>query len=597
MTVIKCKNCGGDIEISSSGIKECPHCKVRQTSVIPNSEKKVQVFNLAARLLYLNNYDKAYQLYSRLAEKFDEVEPYYGKVLCKYGVSFEDNELVCKKNLTTDVLDDEDYQHATDVATDEEFNFLELEAKKINKFQKEFNDVLSKETAFDIFISVDSSNKKSEDFMIAKEMYEVLKLDGKKVFFPSIALKGLDGASRAGKLYKAISTAKMYILFSSNQTRLNSDNVIKDINAYISAKSDDDSKKVILPCLKGIKEEYYPEAIKGLRVIDLSKDTFIDDIMDAVDANFKVKIEAPKPEQKAYKKALKALSEGNFNKAVTFSEEAININNKYDLAYETALFGSLKIKDKEELKNIFTPIYHNKYVLLAKDNEIELLDNYVLEVNENIYQKALSMPHNTIDEINAYTKVLSEIKDYKDAKELIDNAYGAKYEDSYEKAISLLEKGYLTKFERTLEEAINQLQTLVPYKDSEQKIVEAKAFIEQMNDDMFKKPYDEAIELYNKAKGLSNYAQALGMYVEANNILRKILSYKDAKEWNNKCREMMYNYSAMVIFKSEVVDEIKQAITVLNGLRPFKDSDTFITQGTAKVSDLLDPKKQKKKKK
>ncbi len=596
MTVIKCKNCGGDIEIENSGIKECPYCKVRQTSVIPNSEKKVQVFNLAARLLYLNNYEKAYQLYSKLAEKFDEVEPYYGKVLCKYGVSYEDNQLVCKKNVAVDVEDDPDYQHACDVSTDEEFNFLESEALKINDFQEEFNEVVEKEAAFDIFISVDSSNKKAEDFMIAKEMYEVLKLDGKKVFFPSVALKNLDGAARAGKLYKAVSTAKMYILFSTNATKLNSDNVIKDINAYISAKNGDQTK-VILPCLKGIKEEYYPEAIKGLNVIDLSKDTFIDDIMDCVDANFKVKIEPLKPEQKANKKAQKALAEGNFSNALKYSSEAINANNKFGDAYETAFFASLKIKDRDGLKNIFTPIDNNKYVIEAKENGVTILDSYVNDVKENIYNKALTMAHNTIDEIKKYSTTLSLIKDYKDSKDLIDNAYGAEYQEKYDKAISMLEKGYQTKFERTIEEAITLLLNLVPYKDSESKVVEAKAFIEKMNDDMFKKPYDDAIELYNKAKSLTNYAEALELFVNANTMLRKVLSYKDAKEWNSKCREMMYNYAAMIIFKSEVVDEIKSAITVLNGLRPFKDSDTFITQGTNKVNDLLDPKKQKKKKK
>ncbi len=596
MTIIKCKNCGKDIEISDNRIQECPYCKIRQTSVIPTSEKKVQVFNLAARLLYLNNYDKAYQLYTRLAEKFDEVESFYGKVLCKYGVSYEDDQLVCKKNVAIDVEDDPDYQHACDVSTDEEFNFLENEAKKINEFQDEFNEVVDREDAFDIFISVDSSNKKAEDFMIAKEMYEVLKLDGKKVFFPSVALKNLDGASRAGKLYKAVSTAKMYILFSTNATKLNSDNVIKDINAYISTKNDDNTK-VILPCLKGIKEEYYPEAIKGLHVIDLAKDTFIDDIMDYVDANFKVKIEAPKPEQKLYKKALKALSEGNFLNAIKYSDEAIETNNKYDLAYETALFASLKIKDKEGIKNILNTIDHNKYVLLAKDNGVSILDEYVIKVKDNIYNKAKGMPHDSIDEIKAYASLLSHIKDYKDSEDLINHAYGAKYEEDYQKAITMLEKGYQTKFERTVEEAITLLLNLVPYKDTEEKIVEAKAFIEKMNDDMFKKPYDEAVELYNKAKSLSNYAEALALFVNANTLLRKVLSYKDAKEWNSKCREMMYNYAAMVIFKSEVVDEIKQAITVLNGLRPFKDSDTFITQGTNKVNELLDPKKQKKKKK
>lgn len=596
MAIVKCKNCGEDIEITSGGIVECPHCKVRQTTVIPNNAKKVQVFNLAARLLYLNNYDKAFQLYEKLSTKFDEVEPYYGKVLCKYGVSFDSDQLVCKKIVKTDVLDDPDYQHACDVANDEEFQFLEEDAARINKFQMEFTEVANNTEPSDIFILVDDSNRKTEDYVVAKEMREVLKMDGKKVFFPRIDLKDKVGAERGGMLYKAINSAKMMILFSTTSAKLNSDKISKTINEYVASMEKDPSK-VLLPCLKGVKEENYPDAIKGKRVVDLSKDTFIDDIMDAVDSIFKVKVEPLKPEEKQANKARKALAEENYAAALKACEAAITANASFEPAYEYGLFASLKVSNENELKKLSMPIGDNKYVLAARENGFTTLDKYVEMVNEAIYQKAIKMPHTTLDEVNQYTATLGLIKDYKDSAELINNAYGPEYEEKYQSAIALLQKGYETKFERTIQEAERQLVALIPYKDCEQKAVEAREFINKLNDDLFKEPYDKAVELYNHAKTLSNYSDALAEYVKANQLLRKVLSYKDAREWNTKCREMMYNYSAMVIFKSEEVEEVKNAITVLNGLRPYKDSDTFITQGNVRVKDLLDPKKQKKKKK
>lgn len=596
MAIVKCKNCGEDIEISKGGIVECPHCKIHQTTVIPNNAKKVQVFNLAARLLYLNNYEKAYQLYDKLTQKFDEVEPYYGKVLCKYGVSYDSDALVCKKVEKKNVLDDPDYQHACRLASDDEFAFLEADAELINKFQKEFTEVANNTAPSDIFILVDDSNRKSEDYVVAKEMREVLKLDGKKVFFPRIDLKDKVGAERGGMLYKAIHSAKLMILFSTTSAKLNADKISKTINEYAAAMAEDNTK-VLLPCLKGIKEENYPDAIKGKKVVDLGKDTFIDDIMDAVDAIFKVKVEPLKTEEKQTNKARKALGEANYAGALKAADAAIAANAKYEPAYEMGLFASLKISNADALAKLTNPIADNKYVLLAHENELTVLDKYVDAVNEAIYNKAIKMPHSTPDEVNQYTATLGLIKNYKDAAELIDNAFGAEYEEKYQSAMALLQKGYDTKFERTIQEAERQLIALIPYKDCEQKAVEAREFINKINDDLFKEPYDQAVELYNHAKTLTNYADALNEYVNANQLLRKVLSYKDAREWNTKCREMMYNYSAMVIFKSEEVEEVKNAITVLNGLRPYKDSDTFITQGNVKVKDLLDPKKQKKKKK
>jgi hypothetical protein len=594
MATIKCKNCGEDIVIDKKGIVTCPRCNVRQTTVVPNSEKKVQVFNLAARLMYLNNYDKAYQLYDKLSTKFEEVEPFFGKVLCKYGVSFDNDELVCKKIVKENVLDNPDYLEACKVATDEELEFLENEALKINKFQKEFSEIASNTKASDIFILVDDTNRKAEDYVIAKEMYEVLKMDGKKVFFPRIALKDKVGAERGAMLYKAINSAKMMILFSTASSKLNSDKITKTINEYVSAM-EGDSTKVLLPCLKGIKPENYPEAIKDMKVVDLAKDTFIDAIMDAVDAIFKVKVEPLKPEEKQTNKARKALSEGNFAASLKAVDAAIEANPDYEPAYEIGLFASLKIQDEKDFSKQINPILNNKYVIASHEKGFTSLDKYVDIVNEAIYERAIKMPHSTPDEVNQYTAALGLIKNYKDAAELIDNAYGDEYEQKYKDAIALFEKGLQTKFERTLQEAERQLIALIPYKDCEAKAVEAREAINKINDDLFKEPYDKAIELYNHAKTLTNYAEALAEYVNANQLLRKVLSYKDAREWNTKCREMMYNYSAMVIFKSEVVDEVKNAITVLNGLRPYKDSDTFITQGNLRVKDLLDPKKHKKK--
>ena len=110
MAIIKCKHCGADIEATEQGLIVCQECGGLQTAPIMNNAKKIEYFNLATRLRLAKDYNKAYQMYSKLAEQFDEVEPYYGKVLCKYGVQYFDEDVICEKENFVSVIDDEDYQ-------------------------------------------------------------------------------------------------------------------------------------------------------------------------------------------------------------------------------------------------------------------------------------------------------------------------------------------------------------------------------------------------------------------------------------------------------------------------------------------------------
>ena len=88
MAVIKCKMCGGELElIPGSTVAECEYCGSRQTVPTADNEKKLTLFSRANRLRAACEFDKAAGIYETIAAEFqEEAEAYWGLVLCKYGI-------------------------------------------------------------------------------------------------------------------------------------------------------------------------------------------------------------------------------------------------------------------------------------------------------------------------------------------------------------------------------------------------------------------------------------------------------------------------------------------------------------------------------
>lgn len=639
MAIIKCKHCGTDIDAKQQGLLVCEACGGLQTAPLMNNEKKIQYFNLATRLRLAKDYDKGLQMYTKLAEQFDEVEPYYGKVLCKYGVQYVDEDVVCDVENLLSVLEDPDYQHACEIATDDEFELLEQEAALIDDFQqsqkaakaqeakkaqeaeeakaaaekakkeaeeaakakkeKEFRGYYQEAKAYDIYICVSDKNRKeNEVYQLAKIMKGVLKDDGKNVFFPHMDLKGLEDGDPKKEAYlqKALETSKLMLVFAGSKEELQFYKVKDRLDWFVELMENDNTKKLV-PCFQNIAEKDIPANIKNIKYLDLSKESFIDDVMDAVDAVFKVKVEPLKPEEKYYGKATAALSKGDFANAIKNIDLCIKSDSKFPDSYRVAILASCNVTKDEELK---TPIADNKYYKMALEEGDKSVEALAAKVNEIIYQAAIKMPHSNETEVKAYVDALTPIKEYKDVQALIDDAYGPIYEPKYQEAIATLQKGLDTKFERYINEGVRLLSAIIPYKDSAEKVEEGKAFVEKLNDDLYKDNYEKAKDLYNTAVNSQDYAACLGNFLEASKILVRMLSYKDARSLNLKCKEMAYNYAAMVIFKAMELDDIeaakaqiKSAMAALEGLKPYKDAEAFIQKAQIALRDLNDPKKLK----
>lgn len=79
MAIIKCKMCGGDLNVAGdSQIAVCEYCGTQQTVPKQDNEKKLTLFARANRLRFSCEFDKAADVYESIVAEFpEEPEAYW----------------------------------------------------------------------------------------------------------------------------------------------------------------------------------------------------------------------------------------------------------------------------------------------------------------------------------------------------------------------------------------------------------------------------------------------------------------------------------------------------------------------------------------
>ena len=194
MAILKCKMCGGDLNVAEGQtVCECEYCGSRQTVPTLDSEKKLTLFTRANRLRSLCEFDKAFSIYESIIADFpEEAEAYWGLILCKYGIEYVDDPTTAKKIPTCHrssfdpVLDDPNFEMVMEYADAVSRSVYRAEAKEIERLRSGILEVSSKEAPYDIFIcykETDEDGNRTIDSVIAQDVYTALTEKGYRVFF------------------------------------------------------------------------------------------------------------------------------------------------------------------------------------------------------------------------------------------------------------------------------------------------------------------------------------------------------------------------------------------------------------------------------
>ena len=289
MAILKCKMCGGDLNIQDGmTVAECEYCGTRQTVPTADNEKKMTLFARANRLRAACEFDKAAGIYENIIAEFpEEAEAYWGLVLCKYGIEYVDDPATgkkiptCHRSSFDSIMDDSDFEQVMENADPISRRVYRDEAKAIEELRKNIIEVSSKEEPYDIFIcykETDENGNRTVDSVIAQDIYKALTDEGYRVFFSRITLEDKLGQEYEPYIFSALNSAKVMLAVGTDYEYYNAVWVKNEWSRFLAliAKGE---KKTLIPCYKDIDAYDIPKEFRRLQAQDMGKVGAMQDLL------------------------------------------------------------------------------------------------------------------------------------------------------------------------------------------------------------------------------------------------------------------------------------------------------------------------------
>lgn len=383
---LKCSICGGELEINQEmTIGQCQYCNSK--NIIPRSfARRGNLFNRAVFLRQNNEFDRAMEAYEEiLKEDNTDAEAHWGLSISKYGIEYvkdpDTNEYIptCHRVQTDTILNDIDYLAAIEYADDNSIEMYKEEAQKINDIQRKIIAASSEEPPYDIFIcykETDTSGNRTEDSVIAQELYYLLTDEGYKVFFARKTLEEKLGKEYEPIIFAGINTAKIMIVLGTKPEYFNAVWVKNEWSRFRELTKKDRSKTII-PVFKNMPSYDLPNELAMLQAQDMSKLGFAQDLCDGIDKIInKTSIPNDSIED----------SNGNSNpdRLVKNANTILKLN-MYDDAYQ--LFEKITIEYPEDYRGWWGLIISKtvNFTLIADEEKIFAWFNCVRQMaNENL---------------------------------------------------------------------------------------------------------------------------------------------------------------------------------------------------------------------
>ena len=533
MALFKCKMCGGDLNITADEkIIECEFCGTTQTIPTSKDENLHGLFNRANILRMKSEFDKAEQLYEKIIEKDEtQAEAYWGLILCKYGIEYvEDPQTfkripTCHRTSFDSIIADEDYKSALNFADSVQRGIYEAEAKEIDRIQKGILELSQKEEPYDVFIcykETDNGGKRTQDSVIANDIYYQLTQEGLKVFYAAITLENKLGSAYEPCIFAALNSAKVMLAIGTKPEHFNAVWVKNEWSRFLKLMKKD-RNKMLIPCYRDMDAYELPEEFSHLQAQDMSKIGFINDIVRGIK-----KVMAPEEPKQASEKtvagssantasllerAFMFLEDGEWESADGYCEKVLDIDPKCAEAYLGKLMAETKSK---KVSDVGSSIMLNavsggvgKYIIKNCTDKIRLI-KYIVEL------MGLG---------------LSEAKNFAEKEPVIMNI-----PDTYLKEFEVFCKLEIC-LSRTVADVQNPVKTNKNYEKfvrfaPEERINEINAYISSWE----KKKKEADIEtLYNNATYVMNTATTEEEFNEAMFIFDMISDYKDSAELSTRC--------------------------------------------------------------
>ena len=517
MSIFKCKMCGGTIEFNPGDtVGVCDSCGTKQTLPTTSDEIITNLHNRANTLRLKCEFDKAEEIYNKILEKNpDDAEAHWGIILCKYGIEYvEDPQTynrvpTCHRTSFDAILADEDYKAALANGDGAQRELYEEEAKKIDRIQKDILSIVHNEKPFDVFIcykETDENGNRTQDSVIANDIYHQLTQEGFKVFYAAITLEDKVGQEYEPYIFAALNSAKVMLVVGSKPEYFTAVWVKNEWSRFLKLIKTDRSK-LLIPCYRNMDAYELPEEFAHLQAQDMSKIGFINDLVRGIrkvvadtDSQEKTVRESVAVnsgnanEESLLKRAFMFLEDGDWDSADEYCEKVLDIDPENARAYLGKLMAECRACRMEDLQNCEQPFdgsgNYEKVLRFADPKLIETLKGYIAHINERnenarltgIYNRAVSAMNeaNSENEYKAAAEIFKTVPGFKDADSLVekclDNAEICRKDALYNSACSQMTGNII----RNYESAIRMLESISGWKDADEQIYACQKKVEEL---------------------------------------------------------------------------------------------------------------------
>ena len=519
MAIIKCKMCGGDIELAADKtFGTCEYCGSTMTFPKVDDEQRAAAFNRGNHFRRIGEFDKALAVYERIVREDDtDAEAHWCCALCRFGIEYVEDPATyewlptCHRASFDSFLEDVDYKAALEHSDGITRRQYQKDAAKIAEVQRGILATSQNTEPYDVFICYkesDANGDRTRDSLLAQDIYYQLTEQGRKVFFARITLEDIAGAQYEPYIFAALNSAKVMIVVGTKSEHLNAVWVKNEWSRFLAMMKKDHSK-LLLPCYRDMDPYDMPEALSVLQSYDMSKIGFIQDltrgIAKVLDTEKKSVTEKETIVQQStipanttaplLKRAFMFLEDGDWNSANEYCEKVLDIDPENADAYLGKLMAELRVTRQAELKYCATPFdvrnNYQKVVRFADEKRKAELAEYIeyirarneIERLDGIYNRACKAmtEANTEKAYKEAAKMFEAIPDYKDSAALAQECYD-QVEVARKDEILATGKNYMTfGLISRYQTAIFYFEKIPGWRDADEQIVICNQKIEEIN--------------------------------------------------------------------------------------------------------------------
>lgn len=289
MAVIKCKMCGAGVEMApDQKYGTCEHCNNIVTFPKISDDQRLAAYDRGDHFRRNGDFDKALAVYEQIIrDDPSDAEAHWCCVLCRFGIEYVQNPgdsqwiPTCHRASFDSILEDVDYQAALEYSDGVTRNHYQAEAKRFSEIQKGILAISRQENPYDIFICYkesDGRGGRTQDSVLAQDIYYQLTDAGYRVFFSRITLEDKAGTEYEPYIFAALHSAKVMLVVGTRQEYFNAVWVRNEWGRFL-AMMRKDQEKLLIPCYRDMDPYDLPESLSILQAYDMARIGFVQDLL------------------------------------------------------------------------------------------------------------------------------------------------------------------------------------------------------------------------------------------------------------------------------------------------------------------------------